>query len=488
MPKPSRIGYRTRCASRIAPPKPPRLGPTVYLGALGGLVLLILLVAATRRAPAPAKTMRPDPVAEVSAPPPSFPALAASAGPTTTPPPTVEKPGFFLDLLPSAPVEAPELKQARRPGFKRMHDRSIEEILAQVEKAPGLNLDRSDAQAESKELVRASALNTDVVPGLLSRRPDLAGLPLRSGPSTHLTTADALHLAKAATELKEASTLRLVAKFAMDREWLREERIPGMMQVLMADVDASRLALIKQLARIEGEQASAALAQIALFDPDLAVRRAALTALIKRPADEYRGVLLHGFEHPWTVVNEHAAEALAALERTETVPALLALLDRPDPQMPSVTGGTTQMVRELVRVDHKRNCLLCHPVSSQATDTPRGRVPPLVEPASSGSYYSAPPTRQLARETFVRADVTFLKQDYSVELGGRRNDLFVRERPATKDDVLAAVMRVGPALEGQTGQRRALLFALRELTGEEPDPRAANWKRFAEKQQAALPR
>src|SRR5262249_28249288 len=156
------------------------------------------------------------------------------------------------------------------------------------------------------------------------------------------------------------------------------------------------------------------------------------------------------------------------LERTETVPALLALLDQSDPQMPYLAGGTTQVVRELVRVDHKRNCLLCHPASSHDTDTPRGMVPSLSEPASSSSYY-APPERQLARETFVRADVTFLKQDYSVELQGRRNDLFVRERLATKDDVLAAVMRAGPALSGQTGQRRALLFALRELTGEEPD-------------------
>src|SRR5437870_3899807 len=47
MPNPSRTGFRPRCASRITPPKPLRLGPTFYLAALGGLCLLILIAAVT---------------------------------------------------------------------------------------------------------------------------------------------------------------------------------------------------------------------------------------------------------------------------------------------------------------------------------------------------------------------------------------------------------------------------------------------------------
>ena len=75
---------------------------------------------------------------------------------------------------------------------------------------------------------------------------------------------------------------------------------------------------------------------------------------------------------------------------------------------------------------------------------------------------------------FVRADITYLKQDYSVMLQAveagaprqeRRYDLFVRERLATPADAAAAVTR---RQAGLTRQQRAVLFALRELAGQDP--------------------
>jgi gluconolactonase len=74
---------------------------------------------------------------------------------------------------------------------------------------------------------------------------------------------------------------------------------------------------------------------------------------------------------------------------------------------------------------------------------------------------------------WARADITYLKQDYSVALpvkytgaGGpeRRFDFLVRQRPATKAELSAAakVDRDKP-----TAHQEALLFAIRELTGED---------------------
>jgi hypothetical protein len=286
--------------------------------------------------------------------------------------------------------------------------------------------------------------------------------------------------------LKNIDPGQVAVVLARDQDWLRPDRIPAMMQVLMAEPAPARVALARHLAGVTGKSASQALARIAVFDPDPEVRREAVTALDGRPAGEYRDALLRGLSSPWEPPAEHAAEALAALRRVEAVPALLAALRRPDPRAP-YSKGAGQYVRELVRVNHKRNCLMCHPASFNAADLPRREVPPLKEPkvaAGFGGYGGGvAPRKKVATPrksatVFVRADVTYLKQAYSVTLGGERYDLLVRERPATAADVAAALAR---GKLGRPGQQEAAAFALRELTGEEGGPHAVNWVRFAER-------
>jgi len=84
---------------------------------------------------------------------------------------------------------------------------------------------------------------------------------------------------------------------------------------------------------------------------------------------------------------------------------------------------------------------------------------------------------------FVRADVTYLKQDFSVVLpvadhgpwpATQRFDFLVRERAATPSDNLAAAGRHG---EAATEQQRSAFFALRALTGLDPGPAVSDWKR-----------
>jgi sugar lactone lactonase YvrE len=139
-----------------------------------------------------------------------------------------------------------------------------------------------------------------------------------------------------------------------------------------------------------------------------------------------------------------------------------------------------KVVMEMVRVNHLRNCLLCHSASLKDDDKVRGFVPPTnrpLPPAFTREYYA--PKQQ---GTFVRADVTYLKQDFSVPLpvknhgvwpAVQRFDFLVRERPATPKELAEAKKAAGAATEHQ----KSVFFALRELTGKDPGPTAEDWKR-----------
>jgi sugar lactone lactonase YvrE len=264
-------------------------------------------------------------------------------------------------------------------------------------------------------------------------------------------------------------------------KWLRAEAVPALQQLLMAENEAIRDVLVDQLARIAGKKASVALAQRALFDLHPEVRKAALVALNMRPAEEYRQTLLDGFRYPWQAAVDHAAEAVIALGMQEAVPALLALLDQPDPGEPYTRPGREgHLVREVVRVNHLRNCLMCHQASLDVNDKVRGRVPATDQPLPppfSRQYYAD------HSGTFVRADITYLQQDFSVPMevknpgpwpAVQRYDFLVRERPATVGEVRA----VKPGEPRPAGEyQKSLFFALRELTGKDPGPTAEDWKR-----------
>jgi hypothetical protein len=85
--------------------------------------------------------------------------------------------------------------------------------------------------------------------------------------------------------------------------------------------------------------------------------------------------------------------------------------------------------------------------------------------------YYRPATTSL----FVRADVTYIRQDFSVPLavkiaGGssamQRFDFVVRERPINSDSLTEKLAAHKPnAIDLSSPHKKALLFALRELTG-----------------------
>jgi hypothetical protein len=150
-----------------------------------------------------------------------------------------------------------------------------------------------------------------------------------------------------------------------------------------------------------------------------------------------------------------------------------------------VNGTKAPVVRELVRVNHHRNCLLCHApgnagaVPSEAL-TAGVPVPgePLTPPAQG--YRSASP------DLMVRVDVTYLRQDFSVLLAVpdthpwpelQRFDFLVRERPLTGEEAEAYREELTPRGAGRLSPyHRAALYALRELTGRDAAPTAEAWR------------
>src|SRR5262249_39514135 len=113
------------------------------------------------------------------------------------------------------------------------------------------------------------------------------------------------------------------------------------------------------------------------------------------------------------------------LRRTDLAGELKKMLEEPDPRAPvvkEVEGKNVTFVRELVRINHLRNCMLCHP-AAHASDFPEAKsdlsgisqvflvgivpIPGVETPTGYGSL--APPVDRV-----VRADATYLRQDFSL--------------------------------------------------------------------------
>jgi gluconolactonase len=443
----------------------------------------------------------------------------AAAPPGLVRPPKEDKQALEPVLLSKPPVARLEPRRELPPAparvsaitVKRRRDVSEDELLRQIGHVTEVLLDHTPNRLESRQMValakaaHAQGRTLDIGPMVMKERQDLVGLPMRMGDACHLNPSAAEHLEGSSLALRgqmsaasqPAGGPAAVADTRPDpkklhqalnadgqrhNKWLRPEAVPALQQLLMAENEAIRDVLVDQLARIDGPRASAALAQRALFDLNADIRKAALAALRERPVEEYQQALLDGFRHPWPAVADHAAEALVALGLKHLVPALVGLLDQPNPTEPYVKPNKEGLfVRDMVRINHLHNCLLCHAASLNTTDRVRGRVPPTDQPLPP------PFTRQYYADTtgtFVRADITYLQQDFSEPLPVKnpgkwpevqRYDFLVRERPATVAEVRSA--RLGePRPAGE--HHKALLFALRELTGTDPGPSAEDWKRL----------
>lgn len=364
----------------------------------------------------------------------------------------------------------------------------------------------------------------------LTRAATQAGLPLQSGPHCQLDLATATDMAKLSRDLRiegfvtipglppgerfgvvvdnkgrrirgliadgpssgvpingqsaQASKQKVEDKIKAFQSWcdrhtleIRSGTVPTLTQLLQIEDEPTRLLLVRELIRSKSEDATTQLAVRAIVDLSPAVRQAALDGLLQRPSSLYLPVLLRGLRYPWPPVADHSAVALRTLQSQEAVASLIELLDLPSPSAPVFDAKTKQYtVREMVRLNHLRNCLLCHAPSANKNDgLARGLVPTPGEPLPL-TYYESP------FGDFVRADITFLRQDFSANLpvedaepwpNEQRFDFVTRLRTVSAGEVTDLL-----ASSANYPQRDSVLYALRGLTGEDGGDSSALWRQL----------
>jgi hypothetical protein len=282
-----------------------------------------------------------------------------------------------------------------------------------------------------------------------------------------------------ATTIRNGSAKEKVEAF---KEWCDQNQVEKfrgalatLLQMLQVEDAPVRLLLVRELAKVKGSGATAALAKRALVDLSPKVRAAAVASLKTRPADQYVPVLLQGLRYPFAPIADQAAVALRTLKPEGAVPKLVDLLDQPNPSVPVLDAKTKKWsVRELVRLNHMRNCLLCHAPSAGPKDgLVRGAVPTPGKPLPPAYYQSI-------TGDFVRADITFLRQDFSVNMpvksatpwpDEQRFDFVTRVRIFKPDELPKVAEK-----PGNYPQREAVLYALRGLTEKDAGDSSGQWR------------
>jgi hypothetical protein len=283
--------------------------------------------------------------------------------------------------------------------------------------------------------------------------------------------------------------------------------VAALMQILAPESAEIRKGLVTFLAKMSHVEATQALAKLALFSAEEEVRRPALEALKGRRAKDYQAILMQGFHYPLPEVAKRAGEAVAYLKHKDLVPKLVDLLDTPDPRLPvvqEVNGKKVRFVREVVRVNHHRNCMLCHtpatvPPGLRTAENrdPAAMVKQLLElltaapvplpgeplPPPSQGY---DPSRGGSLDILVAIDTTYLRQDFSLMLPvsnaapwpeRQRFDYFVRRRVLTEKEA-EEYRQQAPTPEPDVGNpyQQTVVSALRELTGRQAGPNARTWR------------
>jgi hypothetical protein len=405
----------------------------------------------------------------------------------------------------------------------------------------------SDAENEKRDIASAAAIRKSMLrtahqvakvnylnlkkrdffmEALLENRPDLAGLPFAMGDACRLQKTERPDF-KSEMDLLRGRLNDSVETGGMQRFWRDDDEHvkERLKEKASADKERFRVAAFRQilgqnqpelvprlaaLGKSAEKEATQALAEMAVFATDGEVRQAAAAALQKLPADPATAVLLKGLRYPWPSVAQNSADAVVQLKRDDLIPELIKMLEEPDPRAPVMRADKkAPVVRELVRINHHRNCLLCHPPGNtpdvlriKSSDTTWSKtengvqstllegnpdfdrevlvapVPTPGAPIVPSVYYS-----RSSPDIVVRADATYLRQDFSMLLKVadadpwpemQRFDYLVRTRVLTESET--ATYRKAFGGNGPSPYRQTALSALRRLTGKDAGASAEHWR------------
>jgi HEAT repeat protein len=356
----------------------------------------------------------------------------------------------------------------------------LEQAAKDQRRVPRVRAGERDKQGEEED---AKPLAHPMLEAL-AKAPELTGIEFRGAAECRIKREQAETMSRVALLLRRTMERRVTSsKDYPYRDTVanrykgawRPDAVSTLVQVLQPEREEVRYGLTCALKEIKAPEATTALAQRAIFDLSPDVREEAIEALKGRERSEYRTALLRGLRHPWHTAALHAAEALVALRDRDALPELAALLAEPDPCQPVKNEHGQWAARQLVRVNHLRNCMMCHAESQSANDPLRGRIPVPGEPIPKGEVYYG------GVGGFVRADVVYLKQDFSVmqpvpDHGKwpeqQRFDYVVRDKVLSEAELKALPRKP----DGVYPQREAVLFALRALTGLDCGTSASDWE------------
>lgn len=330
---------------------------------------------------------------------------------------------------------------------------------------------------------------------LLSRRTDLVSLPFVLGDACRRKGESKTQFATISNKFRTIQrTEGRVTDVAEAIDKLRPipaaVQVAALWQMMAADSEGNRLGLVKYLhGSLPEADAAQALAKLAIFSEEESVRSAAVEALKTRRKQNYAEILVNGLDYPWPAVAERSSLAIASLGRTDLLPQLETVLKKPDPRAPqtnSVDGKEKIFVRELVRINHLRNCMLCHAPAPECDGakvvTSRNREgETLTRPGGTLDDITAgvPIPGETIEEYFgesipelrIRFDVTYLRQDFSLLLpvagadpwpSRQRFDFVVRKSEVNEQE--AKQLRESLAANGQSPYHRAARTAISMLS------------------------
>jgi outer membrane biosynthesis protein TonB len=451
--------------------------------------------------PAAPETPKPEVVAEKPVPAPPVPVATPAPAP---PEPekvvkTPEPPSFKRRQLYSEPYLRVRLAEDSREVDVEAEKETTKKLLSEAKDAPTERAEAVGAASKDDPKPKGPAILD-----LVAQRADLKGLPIRNLNECQASEKEAKIMQELSREARKATdSLRCktdsdnsshgalecdkqvaeyVRKKTTSTDWGEDVGVRALVQMFMAEGSAVRIQVIKTLAGTKGKAAGTALAQCAVFDLNADVRKAAIDELKDRPRSEYRPALLEALRYPWPPVADHAAEAIVALKDREAAPDLVRLLDDSDPRAPTQDKQGEWVMPQIVRINHLANCVLCHAPSRDKQDFMRASVPERGKPVR-------PAYGESKSGILIRADVTYLRQDFSLihlvpepDKWPRRQrfDYLVRIRELTADEVsrLTATKDRDAEDPATYPQRRAVLWALCELTGKDLGLRSDDWQAY----------
>lgn len=445
-------------------------------------------------------------------------AIPPAGGPMSLPPPQMPPRFIFKKIDPNTPlselVPAAPKTPAKLPPWDNEDLAKVPELAFADPIAK--DLDKMKAMERTAHvLAKIDYLNRKKADGfllaLIDQRGDLRGLPFLMGEECRTRDATAFRqmadiVNRALVECKAnpiggadqlwasmsniSGQIQRGDKNNAGKDHVNRAMVAALTQIMMPEDEHYRVGVANFLGTVPHSDATKALARLAIFSPEEEVRAAAIERLKTRREKDYTDILMSGFTYPLPAVSKRAAEALVKLERKDLLENLVRVLEAPDPRLPAKVKDQT-VVRELVKINHHRNCVLCH-APGNTENMPDGiltvAVPlpgePLPKP-SQGGYQSTPPP---SPDIVVRIDMTYLRQDFSKMMPVanpepwpemQRFDFLVRTRTLTAAEAQA----YEPCCEEEEPGRlspyhRSALFALRELTGRDTEPTAAAWRKL----------